>query len=173
VNVVERATVLHFLLRRIATRGAEAVQALGWRGEDSQRARFEVIARPADLSGPAVLDLGGGGDLGIHQMAEFVGAAQARFADAPDTAFALAHFDSKLAPRLGVVRGYAADGGTLVMRRGRCTDGPADVRRWPYAMRLRLRVAARPNASPTSAIEPGSGAVPKVWLPKLLLMAVS
>ena len=64
MNLIERATILHFHRHRIATYGPDAVEALGWRGYQSQRVRFEVMARAANFNGCSVLDLGcGTGDL--------------------------------------------------------------------------------------------------------------
>jgi len=125
LNPIERATVLHFHRHRIAAHGGAAPEALGWRHADSQRLRFEVIARSADFNGCSVLDLGcGTGDLkaflderytalrylGIDQMPEFIETARARYADQPDTAFALGHFDTLALPRAEIVVACGAFG---------------------------------------------------------------
>jgi trans-aconitate methyltransferase len=118
MNPIERATVLHYHRHRLAAHGGEAPEALGWRHAESQRLRFQVIAQAADFNGCSVLDLGcGTGDLkaflderfsglrylGIDQQPEFIEAARARFAAQPDTAFALAHFDTAPLPPADVV----------------------------------------------------------------------
>jgi len=118
MNLIERATILHFHRHRIATYGLDAVEALGWRGYQSQRVRFEVIARAADFNGCSVLDLGcGTGDLlaflrercvglrylGVDQMSEFIEVARERFAGVPDAAFALAYFDTQELPHADIV----------------------------------------------------------------------
>ena len=64
MNLVERATIIHFHRRRIARHGCEAVEALGWRNAQSQQQHFEVIAAAADFDRCFVFDIGcGGGDL--------------------------------------------------------------------------------------------------------------
>lgn len=118
MNLIERATVLHYHRHRLATHGAGTAEALGWRGADSQQRRFEVVAAAVDAEGRDVLDLGcGTGDLlaflrqrtrtlrylGIDQQPEFVDAARLRFAGVPDAAFALAYFDAATLPRADIV----------------------------------------------------------------------
>lgn len=142
---IERATVLHFHRHRIAAHGNETPQALGWRHADSQRHRFEVIARVADFNGRSVLDLGcGSGDLkaflderfcdlrylGIDQMPEFIEQARRRFASQPDTAFALAHFDTAPLPSADIVVASGALG-------YRCADP-----HWVFNMVARMYAAA-------------------------------
>lgn len=119
MDPIERATVLHYHRHRLAAHGSRAPEALGWRAAESQRLRFEVIAGVADFNGCSVLDLGcGTGDLkafldercnglrylGIDQMPEFIETARQRFAaQAGDTAFALAHFDTAPLPAADIV----------------------------------------------------------------------
>ena len=118
MDILERATVLHYHRHRLAEHGAGTAQALGWRGADSQRRRFEVIASVTDFNGASVLDLGcGTGDLkawldarftglrylGIDQMPEFIQAASARFAHQADTAFVQGPFDTLTLPKADVV----------------------------------------------------------------------
>lgn len=145
MNPIERATVLHFHRHRIASHGTEAPQALGWRHADSQRLRFEVIAQVADFNGRSVLDLGcGTGDLkaflderfrdmrylGIDQMPEFIEVARARSSAQPDTAFALAHFDTAQLPGADIVVASGALG-------YRCADP-----HWVFNMVARMYAAA-------------------------------
>lgn len=107
MNLLERATIVHYHRHRIAQHGGNAVEALGWRNADSQRLRFEAIARAADFNGASVMDLGCGcGDLkpfldrhfqgfaylGIDQMPEFIATAQARHGHLPRTLFHLGDF---------------------------------------------------------------------------------
>lgn len=92
MNLIDRATVIHFHRHRIAEFGADSVRALGWVSEASQTSRFEAIAQAADFNDSSVLDLGcGTGDLkafldlrfagvsylGIEQVPEFVALARA------------------------------------------------------------------------------------------------
>lgn len=114
MNLIERATVIHFHRHRIAEFGADSVRSLGWVSEASQISRFEVIANAADFNGCSVLDLGcGTGDLqaflgerftglsylGIEQVPEFVAQARARHAGKARTSFEQGDFNSMLLPR--------------------------------------------------------------------------
>ncbi len=95
MDLIERATILHYHRHRINTHSNGTVGALGWRSDDSQSKRFEVIAQVGDLGGRSVLDVGCGyGDLkgyldnrfsgftyiGIDQMPEFIAEAEQRYA---------------------------------------------------------------------------------------------
>lgn len=118
MNPIDRATILHYHRHRMAEFGADDTRALGWRGEESQRRRFEVIASVADFSGAAVLDVGcGRGDLkaylderfegvrylGVDQMPEFIEAARARYAGCGRTALYCADFSTAQLPVSDVV----------------------------------------------------------------------
>ena len=102
MNLIERATVMHYHRWRIETFGEQTVEALGWQGPDSQIKRFEAICDIGDFTGCAVLDVGCGyGDLkaflddrcrefvyiGIDHMPEFINTAQDRFKGRPNTFF--------------------------------------------------------------------------------------
>ena len=64
MNVIEKATIIHYHRHRIDTYHNGTVKALGWRGEESQVKRFEVLSTVGDLNGCSLLDLGCGyGDL--------------------------------------------------------------------------------------------------------------
>ncbi len=86
MNLIERATVMHYHRHRIAEFGPRP-QALGWKAPHSQWERFELIAQAADFAHCSVLDVGcGRGDLkdflderhpgvrytGVDQMPEFL-----------------------------------------------------------------------------------------------------
>jgi trans-aconitate methyltransferase len=118
VNLIERATVLHYHHHRMAVFGERAAESLGWKAEDSQRKRFEVIADAADFTGCSVLDLGcGRGDLkgfldrrvaafsyiGIDQMPAFIAQAHARYGDCPRTWFHQCDFSALELPRVDYV----------------------------------------------------------------------
>ncbi|MBA2675654.1 class I SAM-dependent methyltransferase [Ramlibacter sp.] len=63
MNLIERATVMHYHRHRIAEFGPRP-QALGWKAPHSQWERFELIAQAADFAHCSVLDVGcGRGDL--------------------------------------------------------------------------------------------------------------
>jgi SAM-dependent methyltransferase len=95
MDLIERATIMHYHRHRIAEFGPRA-QALGWKAQHSQWDRFEVILRAADFSHSSVLDVGcGRADLkafldeqypgvkytGLDQMPEFLADAVRRYGD--------------------------------------------------------------------------------------------
>lgn len=91
INLIDRATVIHFHRHRIAEFGADSVRALGWVSQASQTSRFETIAQAADFNDSSVLDLGcGTGDL-------------------------KALLELKLSPRVSLVRGALPEAVTIVM----------------------------------------------------------
>ncbi len=94
MNLKERATIIHYHRHRIDTFGDGTIGALGWKAEESQTLRFEVIADAMELSRRSVLDVGcGHGDLraflgdryddfsyiGLEHVPEFVHAARERY----------------------------------------------------------------------------------------------
>ena len=115
MNLIDRATVIHYHRHRIAEFGAESVRALGGVDQASQTSRFEAIAQAADFTDSSVLDLGcGTGDLkafldarfsglsylGIEQVPEFVVQARVRYAGEARTSFELGDFSSMIFPRV-------------------------------------------------------------------------
>ena len=115
MNLIDRATVIHFHRRRIAEFGADSVRALGWVSEASQTSRFEAIAQAVDFNNSSVLDLGcGTGDLkafldarfsgmsylGIEQVPEFVAQARNRYAGDAHAGFELGNFNTMIFPRV-------------------------------------------------------------------------
>jgi SAM-dependent methyltransferase len=101
VNLIDRATVIHFHRHRIAEFGADSVRALGWVSEASQTSRFEAIAQAGDFNDSSVLDLGcGTGDLKAFLDTHF-----------PEHPLLVGHpideimaFCRKLSPRVSLVR---------------------------------------------------------------------
>jgi len=102
MNLIDKATILHYHRHRMALFGEDSVRRLGWRGEDSQHKRFAAIAAAADFSGRTVLDVGCGcGDLkrfldrrftgfsyiGVDLMPGFIQQAQMNYAGVPETWF--------------------------------------------------------------------------------------
>ncbi len=102
MNLIEKATIIHYHRRRINAFAEGTVEALGWRGVESQTKRFEALSRVGDLNGCTLLDVGCGyGDLkgflderfsdftyiGIDQMPEFINEAKARYKNLPNTHF--------------------------------------------------------------------------------------
>lgn len=115
MNLIDRATVIHFHRHRIAEFGADSVRALGWVSGASQTSRFEAIAQAADFNDSSVLDLGcGTGDLkafldarfsgisylGIEQVPEFVAQARSRYAADAHAGFELGDFNAMTFPRV-------------------------------------------------------------------------
>lgn len=102
MDLLEKATVMHYHRHRIDHCLPGSVEALGWRGERSQQARYEMLIKVGDLNGCTLLDVGcGHGDLkafldrhfadfdyiGIDQMPEFITEAKARYGNCPSTTF--------------------------------------------------------------------------------------
>jgi SAM-dependent methyltransferase len=115
MNLIDRATVIHFHRHRIAQFGSASVRSLGWVDEASQASRFEAIAQAADFHDSSVLDLGcGNGDLksfldaryrgisylGIDQVPEFIMHARSRHAGDGHAHFELGDFNTMMFPRV-------------------------------------------------------------------------
>ena len=113
MELIEKATIMHYHRHRIKAFNPGTVKSLGWKGDDSQQKRFEVLAEVADLNGASVLDLGcGQGDLkgfldnrfsafryiGIDQMPEFITEAAHRYGQLPDTRFYQRDFSTAALP---------------------------------------------------------------------------
>ena len=118
MNLIEKATIIHYHRRRIETYADGTVEALGWRGEESQAKRFEVLSKVGDLNECSLLDVGCGyGDLkwyldrqysnytyiGIDQMPEFIAEAKERYKDHPNTFFSQTDFTSVSFPQVDYV----------------------------------------------------------------------
>lgn len=118
MNLLERATIIHFHRHRIEAFGRDDVMSLGWRNADSQQKRFEVIASLADFNRSTVLDVGcGRGDLkafldgrfndvaymGIDQMPEFIADANARYTNGTPCRFYEGDFTTAAFPRVDYV----------------------------------------------------------------------
>lgn len=117
MELIEKATIIHYHRHRIKEFSG-TVKSLGWRAEESQLKRFEVMARLADLNGASIMDVGcGQGDLrnflddrisdftyiGIDQMPEFIIEANRRYGHLPDTRFYQADFSTTDLPRVDYV----------------------------------------------------------------------
>ena len=127
MDVIERATILHYHRHRLDAFGEESPRSLGWRDGESQRLRFEVIAAVGAFGGCSVLDVGcGRGDLkafldarfddvtyiGIDHMPEFVHQARRRYAGAARTSFHVRDFSTVELP----VVDYVVASGALAYR---------------------------------------------------------
>ena len=130
MDIIEKATVIHYHRHRIRTYSEGTAKALGWRGPESQTRRFEVLAGVGDLRGCSVLDVGcGHADLkafldrtapdvtylGLDQMPEFVTEAQARYQDDPRATILQADFTTATLPEVD----YVLASGALAYR---CSD---------------------------------------------------
>jgi trans-aconitate methyltransferase len=118
MTLIEKATIMHYHRHRMEVCGHGTARALGWRDDEHQRKRFEVLATVADLTGCEVLDVGCGyGDLkgyldhrftgityiGIDQQPEYIVEAQARYGNRADTFFFRRDFTTLTFPDVDVV----------------------------------------------------------------------
>lgn len=118
MDLIEKATVMHYHRHRIAEFQNGTVESLGWRGERSQQIRFQVLAKVGNLSGKTILDVGCGyGDLkafldqhfygfdyiGIDQMPEFIDEARKRYVGVERTAFYQTDFSTAELPQADYV----------------------------------------------------------------------
>lgn len=118
MNLIEKATVIHYHRHRIAEFEVGTAKSLGWRNQLSQDARFDVMAKIGDLHGRSVLDIGcGHGDLkayfdqdysdydyiGIDQMPEFIAEARERFAGHKNGTFFQSDFSQQDLPEVDYV----------------------------------------------------------------------
>lgn len=125
MNLLEKATIIHFHRHRIANYNHGTVKALGWKGEESQRKRFEVLSQVADLNNSSILDVGCGyGDLktfldlkfsnytyiGIDLVSEFINEAKTLHAGATDTHFLQADFATAKLPEVDYILASGAVG---------------------------------------------------------------
>ncbi|HET9183998.1 MAG TPA: class I SAM-dependent methyltransferase [Candidatus Angelobacter sp.] len=125
MNLIEKATILHYHRHRIHQFQPGGVEALGWRGPESQSKRFEALLQVGDFTGRTVLDIGCGyGDLkgfldrhcpdftyiGIDQMPEFIEEAKARYEGLLDTYFFRRDFTQAQLPQVDYVIASGAFG---------------------------------------------------------------
>lgn len=118
MNLIEKATVMHYHRHRIAEFALGSARALGWRNQLSQDTRFEVMATIGELHARSVLDVGcGHGDLkayldqfaqdydyiGIDQMPEFINDARQRYAGYANAAFFQSDFSQQELPQVDYV----------------------------------------------------------------------
>lgn len=104
MDFVDRSLIYRFHQERIEMFGSGTSGALGWKSDESQTVRFEILSQIGDMTGLSVLDLGcGHGDLyaylkrkysdfryaGIDQMEELLDVATSRYGSLPDTTFYL------------------------------------------------------------------------------------
>jgi len=125
MNLIEKATIINFHRHRIAEYRSGTVKALGWKGEQSQQKRFEVLASLGDFSHASVLDIGCGyGDLkayldqrfsdvaytGIDLVEEFIAHATTRYGDCPNTRFFHGDFSTATLPPVDFILACGAFG---------------------------------------------------------------
>jgi len=118
MELIEKATIIHYHRHRIKEFNSGTVESLGWKGSESQKKRFEVLSELADLNGASIMDLGcGQGDLkgfldnrfsdfayiGIDQMPEFIVEGERRYGHLPNTHFYQSDFSSAELPQVEYV----------------------------------------------------------------------
>lgn len=118
MSLIEKAAIIHYHRRRMAEFDSGTVEALGYRGEQSQGRRFEALTLAGDVEGCSVLDVGcGHGDLkgyldsrfhgfsyvGIDMVPEFIAEARSLYGQRPSCYFCLADFAEAELPRADCV----------------------------------------------------------------------
>jgi SAM-dependent methyltransferase len=118
LDIIEKATVMHYHRHRITEFQQGTVEALGWCGTQDQLARYKVLVNVGDLNGASILDIGCGyGDLkafldqyfsdfdyiGIDQMPEFIAEAKARHGHCSRTTFCQTDFCTAELPHVDYV----------------------------------------------------------------------
>jgi trans-aconitate methyltransferase len=118
MDLIEKATIVHYHRHRIAEFQHGTAESLGWRSAFSQQARYQALIGVGDLSGASVLDVGCGyGDLkafldkhfsgfaylGIDQMPEFIEEAKKRYANSTRTDFFRTDFSTAELPPVDYV----------------------------------------------------------------------
>ena len=118
MNLIEKASIIHYHRQRIGKHASGTVGALGYRGEESQSKRFAALAEIGDLNACSVLDIGCGyGDLkgfldarfhgfnyiGIDQMAEFITEARKLYGQRPACYFCISDFTTAELPNADYV----------------------------------------------------------------------
>jgi len=122
MNLIEQANVIHYHRKRL---GGSELHALGWRGLESQRLRFETLCGIANLNDCSILDVGCGyGDLrgfldtrfraivylGIDQMGEFVAHSRHKYSHLSHTHFLQADFLNVILPNVDYILASGAFG---------------------------------------------------------------
>jgi SAM-dependent methyltransferase len=118
MHLIDRARIIQYHRERLNLFGTSTSKSLGWKSDDSQLKRFEVINSMADFNRASVLDVGCGyGDLkafldksfsgftyiGIDQMPEFIEKAKATYASSANTFFHMADFTNLIFPKVDYV----------------------------------------------------------------------
>jgi len=60
MDLIEKATMMHYHRYRIAQHQHGSVESLGWRNKNSQQSRYDVLVKVANLNGASFLDVGCG-----------------------------------------------------------------------------------------------------------------
>jgi len=109
MELIEKATIIHYHRHRINEFNSGTVESLGWKDDESQQKRFEVLSDLADFKGASIMDLGcGQGDfkafldsrfsdfsyVGVDQVTEFIAEGERRYGHLANTDFYLTDFSS-------------------------------------------------------------------------------
>jgi SAM-dependent methyltransferase len=139
MNLIERATILHYHRHREETYTKGTTRALGWKNDDRQLVRYKVLLGIGDLNGCSILDPGCGyGDLlgflsrdckgvnytGLELVPEFLEEAVQRYSHMANSHFYFGGFSRMALPRVDYVLasgalGYKTDDVTYCLR---CLD---------------------------------------------------
>lgn len=118
MNLIERATILHYHRHREAMNSKGTPRALGWKNDESQQSRYQVLSGIGNLDGCRILDPGCGyGDLlaflnthykgiryiGVEFVPEFLKVASQRYADNGNSRFYLGDFFKMVIPKCDYV----------------------------------------------------------------------
>jgi len=118
MDLIEKATVLHYHRHRIGAYQYGTVESLGWRNQASQQLRYDALVKVGNLTGASILDVGCGyGDLkayldryfsgvdyiGIDQQPEFIAEAKARYDGFKHTRFYQSDFSTAALPQVDYV----------------------------------------------------------------------
>lgn len=118
MDFVDRSVIYRFHHERIEMFGKGTSGALGWKSDQNQGIRFEILSQIGDMNELSVLDVGcGHGDLrpylgkkypdlryaGIDQMEEFLDVATERYGSLPNTTFYLGDCWSAKLPNMDYI----------------------------------------------------------------------
>jgi SAM-dependent methyltransferase len=118
MSIKDLAVVQAYHADRVERFGVKSVEALGWNSQNSQRGRFQQLARLGDFDGHSILDVGcGHADLyaylkenhsdirytGIDYVSDFLDVAVQKYGDDSNAHFLLGEFNAAVLPKADFV----------------------------------------------------------------------